>query len=395
MDSNLLSTTGRTSFKLSNSSNEIIALEWISHDGNFVQREILNPNESLIKSTFSTHAWAVEYMKSKELNFQFYSSHIASIEATAKGPMMHRTENIGWSSFKGYGPINVARSMNVPDDGVQISKHYAGNFEALNLIRASAAWTAGYTGQGMTIAILDAGLANHIDYQSRVVAEYDAILNRETMGINNYYVDHALGVASVLIGPHKEKNKTAIGVVPEAKLLNVRVTGPEVNSSEMQCAAMVRGIKWAVKTGANVIFIPVQGDSGHATANFEQALEDAKAAGVVTVVIGGNFSRWGGSACSTAAQHGLCVAVGNLDMATGMPFPDSNVPGESPHAWVMASSGGIYPTADGGGKYYLNGGTSFAGPYVAGLAALLRQKYPRSSVDDIIKLITSGAQLAY
>jgi hypothetical protein len=59
----------------------------------------------------------------------------------------------------------------------------------------------------------------------------------------------------------------------------------------------------------------------------------------------------------------------------------------------MASSSGYVPNSTGGYTYWNDGGTSFAGPYVAGLAALLWQQNPDATAAQIIGKITAGAHL--
>jgi hypothetical protein len=69
------------------------------------------------------------------------------------------------------------------------------------------------------------------------------------------------------------------------------------------------------------------------------------------------------------------------------------MPGQAPFPWVMASSSGWVPNSQGGYTSWSDGGTSFAGPYVAGLAALLWQQNPAASASEIIHRILAGASI--
>jgi subtilisin family serine protease len=60
----------------------------------------------------------------------------------------------------------------------------------------------------------------------------------------------------------------------------------------------------------------------------------------------------------------------------------------------MASSSGYVPNPDGGYTYHADGGTSFAGPYVAGLATLLFQQNPDATAAEIIRKIIAGAAIS-
>ena len=258
---------------------------------------------------------------------------------------------------------------------------------------ASSAWAGGFFGDGVTVAVLDAGIAPHPIISGKVIASYDAIQGTSKDTFNpDFCPNHGLGVASIIAGSHDVamRLKSIMGVAPNVKLLNVRCTAKE-NPNEVEVIA--RGISWAVKSGAKVLCIPINHERPQTEDVILTALRQAKLSGVVTIIIGGNYSTWGGTWLARAAREHLAIAVGNLDIGVGRPFHNSNVPGDFVHPWVMASSSGTFPKFDGGDEYMENGGTSFAGPYVAGLAALLIQQNPNASVDEIMHMITAGAVL--
>ncbi|QJD91660.1 S8/S53 family peptidase [Duganella dendranthematis] len=288
--------------------------------------------------------------------------------------------------------IDVSASLGLPL-ALPVSSEFASNSEALNLINCSSAWAAGHFGKGVTVAILDAGIAPHPLISGKVIGSFDAIVGDGTFSYDpGYHPDHALGVASIVSGCHSvaSAERLIAGVAPEAKLLNIRCTG---NARYSDSEVMRRGILWAVSAGAKVIIIPVNGPDNFVAPLVMDALSHAKNNGVVSIIIGGNFHTWGGTAYALAAKHRLGLAVGNYDVKGGCPFPESNVPGEILFPWVMANSSGVFPTYKMTAEQFDNGGSSFAGPYVAGLAALIFEKHPTASPDEVVDRITSGARL--
>ena len=87
------------------------------------------------------------------------------------------------------------------------------------------------------------------------------------------------------------------------------------------------------------------------------------------------------------------IAVGDFVLTKDALSPFTNVPGLNPFPWVVAPSTGYVADQNSGFSYFEDGGTSFAGPYVAGLAALLFQKYPAASAKFIIERIIAGASV--
>ncbi|WP_394777820.1 S8 family serine peptidase [Undibacterium sp.] len=387
-----------TSFRLKNCSSGPIRASWIGENGAINSLLTLASNRDTVFHTSSTHPWLIEYKNRKNLNFQFYPTHISSIDVTESGPIMSVFDVPRWSPLSGYGIVDVAKALEVPDIGATVTDAEASNAAALNLIKASSAWSSGYTGKGVTVAILDAGIAAHASIQECIADEYDAVLDSKKISLDpNYYLNHALGVACIVAGCHELQTQVpkVIGVAPEAKLMNIRITAHIKDYKTTADAAMARGIKWATDNGAKILCIPVQHDASKVSQLIIDALTYAKKKGVISVVIGGNYSRWGACGPALTAKQDLCIAVGNIDLSTRVPCITSNVPGEVPQPWVMASSSGIFPTADGGVTDYKDDwGTSFAGPYVAGVAALLVQKYPATDPEEIIQRITNSASFS-
>ena len=303
------------------------------------------------------------------------------------------TANGLWSTASGYGVIDIAKSLGVMDTG-DLPVNGQNNNLALNAVNAPSAWAAGFTGKGVTVAVIDSGIAHHAEIADRIVGGYDFYDKDETpLPDSGVTLDHGLSVGAIIAASHSvHAGPDTMGVAPDASLLNVRVAG-DTGGNTVNVAA---GIRWAVDHGAKVICIPLQNKLTTVDQFVFDAVHYAFQNNVVTVVIGGNFSNYGptGLAAVVKQLNGEALAVGNYDLSTTTAFASSNMPGSDPFPWVMASSTGVLPKASGAYASFVDGGTSYAGPYVAGLAALLWQQDPAASASSIMAKIVSGATLA-
>jgi subtilisin family serine protease len=386
-------------FKLTNDSKEKIYLSWIDFTGSIKQYAVIDPGQSYVQLTTQTsHAWQVS-SDSGNVAFKFFPTVYGNIDVKGSGtPVFESFANatvhtdIGnWNTYTGYGLINVGRSLGIADTGDD-GFHLGGknNNVALELINAPVAWKNGFTGKGVKVAVIDSGIADNPEIHGKIVDQWDFRDNdSDASPTNGAYKDHSLGVASIIAANHDNKGNApdTSGVAPDASLLNVRVSSPEGARGD----DIAKGIIWSVDHGADVLCIPLQGAGDGYDQSIHDALKYAADHNVVSVVIGGNFGIYGGSGIGLAAKEGLCITVGNYDVNVGDPFGSSNLPGNTPFDWVMASSTGYVPNSHGGYTFYMDGGTSFAGPYVAGLAALLVQKYPDASAKFIMDKIVEGA----
>lgn len=387
-------------FDLTNNSNETLNLYWLDHSGTPQLYGTLGPNGIAVQPTFATHAWEVTSADGA-VSFEFNSSLAGNITVgTNDQPtftdfsekIIQAPNGAAWSTSQGYGLINVAKSLGVPDLGANLSLNTQSNNIALDAISASSAWAAGYTGKGVTVAVLDVGIASNPEVNANIIGGHDfADDTGNTQPDAGAYQDHPLGVASIIAGSHTQQaGPDTMGVAPDASLLNVKVG----NSSGSSDTNIATGIHWAVDNGAKVICMPLEGQSSSNDPLIAQAVDYAFQHNVVTVIIGGNYSNYGPTGPALAGVSGEAILVGNYDAEAGTNFGSSNLAGGTPINWVMASSSGYTPTAAAGYAFHSDGGTSFAGPYVAGLAALLEQQNPTATASQIIAKIEAGASLS-
>nr|WP_315249155.1 S8 family serine peptidase [uncultured Duganella sp.] len=386
-------------FTIKNSSNKPLTLYWVDRDGKQQAYGSVGQGEGYRQESLSTHVW---WLKSADglVNLKFEPSVAGQLTVGADlspsvidfSEHVIQTPNGLWSTAQGYGLIDIAKSLGV-DDVADLPVNGQNNNMALNAINASSAWAAGITGKGVKVAVVDSGIAANPEIDDRIVGGYDFYQKDDDPSPDNgNYRDHSLGVAAIIAGSHSQHSgRDTMGVAPDALLLNVRVGGSQGSNT----ADMAAGIRYAVDQGAKVICMPLQSDGADNDPALIEAVHYAYTHNVVTVIIGGNFGTYGATGPALIAKQlpGELIAVGNYNVPAGAPFDSSNTPGDTPFPWVMAGSSGYVPTASGEYKYWQDGGTSFAGPYVAGLAALLWEQNPDATAAEIIKKILAGASI--
>ena len=403
IQSTLISTdTGvHVAFSVTNNGKQPLKLYWIDREGVEKLYQEIAPGQTIAQGTMSSHAWL---LKSDDQSFatKFLPSVAGLITITPEqapqftdyAEKIIQTPDGPWSTSQGHGLIDAARALGIADT-VDLPTGGENNHLALNAINAPSAWAAGFTGKGVKVAVIDAGIADHPELEDRIVAGHDFYDRDATpQPDEGPYKDHALGVAAIIAASHApQAGRDTLGVAPDASLINVRVGSSIHGSNPVQIA---EGIRYAVDQGAKVLCIPLQSPGLQSDAMVADAVRYAYAHDVVTVIIGGNFSNYGptGPALIAFELGGQAIDVGNFNVMANAMFESSNMAGAVPGNWVVAGSSGWVPNTRGGYTYWEDGGTSFAGPYVAGLAALLWQQDPDASAAEIIGRITGGATIA-
>lgn len=179
-----------------------------------------------------------------------------------------------------------------------------------------------------------------------------------------------------------------VGVAPEAELLSVSTwlgsANPGGKSDQDQIPEAVR---WAVDNGARVINISLGSTSPEWPQSWDAAFLYAEQKDVVIVAAAGN--RVGGNVqVGAPATIPGVLTVAGLDRA-GTASVDASSQGIS--IGVAAPAEDLVGGTPAGG-YAEWAGTSGATPIVAGVAALIRSKWPEMSASQVINRIVSTAK---
>jgi subtilisin family serine protease len=246
-------------------------------------------------------------------------------------------------------------------------------------VNAPAAWAAGYTGSGVTVAVIDSGIdTTHADLAGKVTAS----ANFTTEPDARDYLGHGTHVASTIAGSGSLSGGALKGVAPDATLLNSKVC---IGDNTCQESAIIAGMQWAAQQGAKVANVSLGGPDSPGIDPMEQAVADLTGTyGTLFVIAAGNSGR--DLTVSSPGSADAALTVGAVDGANNLaPFssrgprvgdtalkPDITGPGVNIDA--ARSSTGVLGTP--GQPYMSISGTSMATPHVAGAAAILTQRQP-------------------
>ncbi len=285
-------------------------------------------------------------------------------------------------------------------------------------VNANQLWSQGTTGRGVTVAVLDSGVAADPDLvspTSRILASVNFADQRSVADPGG----HGTHVAGIIAGNGTRSAGEFVGVAPEANIVDVRVLS---STGSGRISSVVRGIEWVLAHRAaynirvmNLSFGAPETTS-YRTDPMAAAVEIAWRRGLVVVAAAGNS----GPGRDTVASPGIdpyVITVGAADDHgtvttrddTFAPFsswgtadsnakPDLLAPGRRIVSIRVQGSAidTLFPdhvvVAHNGSTYLRLSGTSMATPVVSGAVALLLQARPNLSPDQVKALVVGTTQ---
>jgi membrane-anchored mycosin MYCP len=255
------------------------------------------------------------------------------------------------------------------------------------------------TGRGERVAVIDTGVAPHPRLAGRLVGVGDYLGGGD--GLDDCD-GHGTAVAG-LIAAAADPGDDLVGVAPAAQILAVRQFSPSLAGRPGHLAgdlpSLADALVRSVRRGADVVNVSgavcvpaAQVDV--VGAPVRAALDLARRADVVVVAAAGNLDG-GGCAADAPGQVSLPGFFGDDLLTVGAVGPDDRpAPFTVRGPWVDVAAPGTGVgslSVDGGTGAPLDG-TSFAAPYVAGLAALIRERHPDLSARQVADRITATAR---
>ncbi|MEV6705544.1 type VII secretion-associated serine protease mycosin [Micromonospora wenchangensis] len=238
------------------------------------------------------------------------------------------------------------------------------------------------TGAGVTVAVVDSGVdRRHPQLRGRVLDGAD-FLDPGGDGTRDC-AGHGTGVASI-IAAGEGSGVAFRGLAPGARILPVRVSEQQVVEGReagrtVSAAGFAQAVRWAVDHDADVLNLSVVLYADNPAVR--EAIDYALRRDVVVVAAAGNLHDGGDPLPYPAAYDGV-LGVGAVT-PTGVRAPFSQV---GPYVDLVAPGGDVLMAAPGQGHRRAEG-TSYAAPFVAGTAALLRQYRPELDAAEVARRI--------
>ena len=233
----------------------------------------------------------------------------------------------------------------------------------------------GYTGKGVTIAVIDGPVdtSNPALKGANITDKSRCTIQDSPEGIR-----HGTDMATILVSP-------ITGVAPDATLYSYQastdgtISNGSCDSKGGRLNTTSALINQAVEDGAQIISISLSGSE--VSFELKWAITNAITKGVIIVAAAGN-----------EAVKDDITALGRYSGVVGVSAINSDGTfasySNSANGMVTAAFGGPYNTYDvNTGEPVTVHGTSISTPLVAGMLALARQKWPDATANQILQLL--------
>lgn len=313
--------------------------------------------------------------------------------------------------------------MMTPNDTQYSSQwHYTESTGGLNVVPA---WDKA-DGSGVVVAVLDTGITNHSDLNANILPGYDMISTASVGNDGNgrdsdpsdpgdwttgqcgaasnssWHGTHVAGTIAAVTN----NNKGVAGVAFGSKVVPVRVLG----TCGGYTSDIADGIIWA--SGGSVSGAPSNanpakvinmslGGSGSCSSVTQTAINTARSNGAVVVVAAGNSSVNVSGATPANCSGVISVAASDrnggdayytnygslIDIAA--PGGAQSFANDSNGVLSTLNSGSTTPGSE---NYAYYQGTSMAAPHVAGVAAMIFEKWPAVTLDQVEEILKNTSR---
>ena len=228
------------------------------------------------------------------------------------------------------------------------------------------------TGSRVLVAVIDSAIdASHPDLTGAIVRSYDA-----AAGDGGAH-PHGTGMAGAIAA-----RRNTLGVAPRVGILAVRAFDPRNTSGEGTTFNIIKAVEWSVENGARIINMSF---AGPADPRLADVLARASKRGIVLIAAAGNAGPNSPPLFPAADRNVIAVTATDMEdrIYTGA------VRGN--HIAVAAPGVEVLVPAP-GGNFQFTTGTSVAAAHVSGVAALLLERNPKLTTNDVRRILTRTAK---
>lgn len=256
----------------------------------------------------------------------------------------------------------------------------------ITMVKAPLAWRRGITGNGVNVAILDTGIARHPDLVISGGASF-------IPGSTSFNDGHGHGTHCAGIVGARNNTIGVVGVAPNSRLFAVKVLN---DNGSGQSSWIIAGMEWCIRNRMKVASMSL-GVANAPIVAFATAVKRCQDNGVTVVIASGNsFGTSFPWVCApansvlTGQPNASPIAVGAIDSRSVIAGFSSRGVRTSPWnpVWCVAPGVSINSTYLRNG-YRAMSGTSMACPHVAGLAALIIQRYSGITTANVKRRIVT------
>ncbi len=298
-----------------------------------------------------------------------------------------------------------------PGNGSSTTASGETRFVSVAAIRSQLAWATS-TGRGVTVALMDTGIATHPDLpKQKILASLDFVKDGNRLADPSGHGTHIAGLIAA--------NGTMRGVAPDANLVSLRVLDANGNGS---ASMVVAAFDWLLRhrTQYAIRVLNVSWGAPQATSYNNDLLsalvEAAWFSGVAVVAAAGNGGPGTGT-ITTPGSDPFVITAGAFDDAgttaskddreaafsaqgptlDGFTKPDTLAPGA--HVWSLRVPGLVYccdasgnPIGSTSDAYIRLTGTSASTGLVSGVAALVASAHSAYGPTEIKGAIVGGGR---
>jgi len=255
-------------------------------------------------------------------------------------------------------------------------------------IHAEEAWDNSPMGAGAIVAVCDSGVdLDHPDLDGNLVPGKNFIRTTKPPQDDVGHGTHVAGIIAAEINNYGNRllgtaalnpllGDGVVGVAPAAKIMPVKVG----DANGVPIDKLVQGIIWAADNGAHIINMSLGG-------GFSQTVQDAVTyaygRNVLIVAAAGNSSAESSLYPAACAYTLSVAAVTSGDLLASFSNYGWSVDVSAPGVNILSTVIDGDSTKWVSGGYARMSGTSMASPVAAGVAALIKSKYPTMSAADV------------